>query len=119
MRFSFKQFRQVLTEATPKEISDYLQFDLAQALRDLQAGLRRMTLEENFESFQVTETLPANTEVKIRNELRTKVPSGKFIIRGGVNSHLVTDGVAEWDLNFVTLKNSHASALTVTVVFFA
>lgn len=119
MKFSFKEFREVLAEASEKTVTNYLQYDLAKALRDLASGLRRLTFAENFESFEVTTTIAGSTEVRIRNELRTKIPTGKLIIRGGTNSHLVTDGDEEWDFNYVTLKNSHASALTVTVVFFA
>jgi hypothetical protein len=113
-----KEFREVLTEVTPKALSNYLSGELAKSLRDLQGAFRKLTLADNFESFEVTVTIAAGAEQPIRNELRKVVPTKRLVVRGGENSHLVVDGPTTWTQDYVYLKNFHASALTVTVVFF-
>lgn len=120
MKFgAFKEFRDSLNTAGITEVVRYLAIDMVNTLRELNAGLSKLTFSENFQSFTWTGTIAAGTEVSIRNGFRAGViPSGKLIVRADVHSADVTDGAAAWTENYVSLKNNGASAATVTVIFF-
>jgi len=117
MKFgAFKEFRK---EAQGENgVEGYLDADLTKIIRELSIGLTRLSLQDNFDSFTVTVTIPATTELAIRNQLVGRLPAYKLILRGGDNTHLVVDGETAWNLNYVYLKNNHVDPLTVTVVFF-
>jgi len=113
MKFkAFKEFR--LSGNDP--ISKYLSRDLVSNLRELSLGLERLTFKENFISFEVTElSLPAGTEVAIENPL-TVIPTKRLITRqsgGGA----ITDGVTDWALDFVYLRNEGGTDATISAVF--
>lgn len=116
MKFaSFKEFRQAVSN-TLEDVISYLNTDHTKMIRELNVGLSKLNLVDNFDSFVVTETIPATTEVQIRNGLRNGlVPTYKIILR--TNSPDVVDGDTAWNTNFVTLKNTGASSATVTVLF--
>ena len=111
MKFSkFREFR------PGNEVSKYLGVDLVFTLRELFTGLSRLNFNNNFQSFETEVTVPAGSELAIRNELG-EVPSGKIILRDG-GSNQVVDGDTAWDDNFVYLKNLDGSNdVTVKVVF--
>lgn len=115
MKFSsFKEFR-YMTAATVMEIAEYLRVDVTKTLRDLTVGLTRLRFTENFTAFKVDVTIPATSELAIRNQFRDRVPTERLVVRG--NSSAIIDGDTEWNLNFVYLKNTAAVAATVTVIF--
>lgn len=110
----FREFR--LQIASLDSVIKYLSVDLVFSLRELYTGLSRLSFADNFQSFQVTLIIPASSEIPIRNRL-PEVPSGKIILKDGGSSSVV-DGDTPWDLNFVYLKNTSGSEVTVSVVFF-
>lgn len=111
----FKEFRSPF--ATPLEIGRYLSEQLAQVLRELSLGLTELRLTENFKGFKTTVTIAAGAEAKIRNELRTVIPTERLIVRGDSGS--IVDGGTEWTKDFVYLKNDGLADATVTVIFLA
>ena len=115
MKFSkFREFR--LQVADLNSIIKYLTVDLVFSLRELYTGLSRLSFTENFEAFEVTVTVGATSELPIRNQL-AETPRGKILLRDGA-SNSVVDGDTAWNSNFVYLKNTSGSAVTVTAVFF-
>lgn len=115
MKFgAFKEFRNILNNID--EVINYLRVDLTKTLRELGLGLNRLKFTENFESFKVTVTIPATSELAIQNKLRSRdVPSERIVVRS--DSHEVVDGDTEWNQNFVYLKNTGSAAATLTVIF--
>lgn len=90
--------------------------NLRQLLSELGTGLRRLDFINNFESFEVSTTIAANTEAEIRNQL-TNAPS--YVIINSSGNALVTKGDTAWTSNFVYLKNHDATnSATVTAIFF-
>lgn len=117
MKFTaFKEFR---FNSSLGAVVDYLTVDLRKFLRELQLGLTRLKLLDNFESFQTTVTLPVSvTDYQIPNELVSGLaPTQRLIVRGGDGSEQVVDGDTPWSNEFVYLKNLGSSAVTVTVIF--
>lgn len=115
MKFtSFKEFRNL----PDSDANRYLQVDLTKTLRELAGGLNKLSFLDNFECFITDITIAATTEVQIRNELRSgEIPRYRLILRGGSNSQHVVDGDTAWNKNYVTLKNTSASSVTLTVAF--
>ena len=115
MKFSkFREFR--LVTATLDSVIKYLTVDLVFSLRELYTGLSRLDLEENFNAFKVSVTVPASSELAIRNQIGPDVPTGKIMLKDGSSSSVV-DGDTDWNANFVYLKNTSGSDVDVTVVF--
>ena len=115
MKFSsFKEFRGAATDA----VSQFLRVDITKTLRELAGGLTRLRFTDNFEAFEVEVTIPATSEVPIRNELKSKtIPTQRLIVRGGSGAENVVDGDTQWTRDFVYLQNTGGSEVTVTVVF--
>lgn len=118
MKFSlFKEFRSYSQDLI-SDVNMYLRDDVKKIIRELQLGLTRLSFSDNFNSFIVEVDMPATTEVAIRNQLQDAgVPSQRIILRGGDGTQNITDGVTEWDQNYVYLKNQGATAVTITVAF--
>jgi len=114
---SFKEFRQAISN-TIEDVVAYLNTDHTKMIRELNVGLSKLSLLDNFDSFIATTTIAAGTEVQIRNGLRNGlVPSYRIILRGNAGSVDVVDGDTEWNTNYVTLKNVGAVSATLTVLF--
>jgi hypothetical protein len=105
--------------ATIADVVHYLGVEMTLNLKELVIGLRKLTFADNFESFQATVTIPAVTEMAIRNAIRGgDVPTKRIIVRGDTFSGSVVDGDTAWSKDFVYLKNTHATQpSTVTAVF--
>lgn len=100
---------------TIEEIGTYITTELTKSLVELQIALtRRLRFEDNFNSFQVTVTIPALSEITIQNELSV-VPSRRIIVRS--NESGLVDGDMPWSKDFVSLKNVGANPVTATVIF--
>ena len=125
MKFSsFKEFRglrsivQMAPDRMIEVIGEYLRVDVTKTLRELAVGLTRLRFTDNFEAFEVEVTIPATSEVPIRNELKSKeIPTQRLVVRGGTGAQNVVDGDTEWTQDFVYLQNTGGSEVTVTVVF--
>ena len=90
---------------------------LPSLLKSLSSGLNKLTFGENFNTFKTEVTIPATTELAIRNELRDVIPSEYFISRQTGNG-LITDGTTEWTSDYLYLYNNGAVSATITVRFF-
>lgn len=90
-------------------------FDFKQLIRHLSAGLERLSFKDNFEGFEAIVTIPASSEVKVRNQLNF-IPT-KYIITQQRGNGLVTAGDTKWDANFLYMKNHGASQTIVTLQF--
>jgi hypothetical protein len=98
-----------------ESVGKYVQTELYSWFRNLSAGLLKLNLVENFESFRVDDVvIAAGATKEITNDLRV-VPTSKLIVRQTGNG-LVTDGT--WDLNFLRLINNGATTVTISVIFF-
>ena len=98
-----------------QDVVDYLTHSMTKNLRELFNGLTKLSFEDNFQSFQTTVTIPATSELAVRNELGF-VPTGKLIIKADNNA--VVDGDTDSDENFVYLKNPSGTSATMTVTWF-
>lgn len=90
-------------------------FNLRQLIRHLSAGLRRLDLVQNFESFEVTLVIPASSELKLRNQLNF-IPSRSILVRQTGNG-LVTQGTTPWTKDFLYMMNHGAEQVTATYIF--
>lgn len=99
-----------------------LQKSFKAIILELIMGLKRLDFNNNFESFEVTVTVPDQTEksgdYKIRNALDPAIPS-KMLIMKQTGNALVTAGTAEWSQDYVYIRNHSTTIDTeVTVIFF-
>ena len=115
----FPKFREFRSDsagtANLQTIINYLTWDLAKNFKELSVGLRSLTLKENFESFIVEITVPASSEISIRNELQV-IPSSMIVLRSyGFND--IVDGQTAWTKDFVFVKNISGSDRTAKIAF--
>lgn len=111
------EFRNTPPLDSEANVFTYLSGVLKLWLLDLVDGLHKLTLTENFESFEVEVTIAAGAEERITNELDDTIPSGRLFVKHSGDPSIV-DGDTEWDTNFVYLKNSGVSSATVKAIFF-
>lgn len=114
----FSNFAEFKTSAalSLQQVALYLSKELASCVRELRNGLSKLDLNNNFESFEWTGTIAASSEQAIRNQFRDGIiPTKRLIVRATGNG--VVDGDTEWTVDYVYLKNTVASAVTVTVIF--
>lgn len=84
-------------------------------LKELAIVLKDLNILENFRSFQITATIPAGTELRIRNELRI-IPK-TMIVNKQVGNGLITASTTEWTLDYLYIYNHGASSVDATVTF--
>lgn len=97
--------------------------DLGALLKELRAGLQRLSFGENFHAFQWQGDIDAGEEVAIPNTLEGV--SGERYIPSGVllmtveGPDAVSKGPTDWTYQFVFLKNrASTSTVTVRAIFF-
>jgi hypothetical protein len=118
MRFgAFKEFQKELS-TTLDTVTAYLDREMTATLRELRTGLYRLTFQDNFESFQVSLTIAASSEVIIKNELKGIIPSGYIVLRCNEFGRYVHDGGSKWTTDYLYLTNPQATEATLTVRFF-
>lgn len=116
MKFpGFREFRNK-GEAVIEDVVKYLSVDLIYILRELTNGLTKLSLNDNFESFESDVSIAAGQELEIRNELDA-IPSKWIIINNSGNSYLIEKGTTEWTLDFVYLMNNGGSTASATILF--
>lgn len=113
MIFNLKEFKPSFGVGL-LEIVKYLSTDLASSLRDLRQGLKKLNFSDNFDGWVQELEIPATSEKKITNRLGS-IPNYRIILRS--NSSTVVDGDTAWSKDFVYLKNTSATAATITVAF--
>lgn len=91
---------------------------LPKLVKELGVVLKDLSFDDNFNSFTITDqALPANTEVKLRNQAQFR-PT-KYLILKQVGNALITAGDTAWDDDFIYIKNHSATnAATITITFF-
>ena len=89
--------------------------DLTEALKKLKIVLKKLTFEDNFESFKQKDIqIEPGATVTIRNKL-TFIPT-QYIITSQVGNSLVTK-TGTWTMNNLYLINNGANPVTLTVQF--
>ena len=107
----FKDIRQYVTG----EMAGWVRSELNYVLGDLSIGLRRLSFEDNFESFEYRGTISATTEVVVGNKLNF-IPS-RYIVLDSTGGAVVGRGPTVWDKDKLYIKNYSATATTVKIVF--
>jgi hypothetical protein len=112
-----KEYRKTLASDL-KSVTDYLANELAFTIRELRAGLQKLSFKDNFDSFEAILTIPANTEQEIVNQL-SSIPSYFLVLRTNKGGLSVCEGDTLWTLERLYLKNTSATdAASITVRFF-
>jgi len=110
---NFQEFKNLKGEV--RDVLKYLSEELAASLRNLKTGLTKLTLSENFESFETSVTIASGATVSIRNQLRDgAIPTKRIIVRIS-GTTLIVDGT--WDSGFVRLTNQGGVSASLTVIF--
>lgn len=84
-------------------------------LKDLEIGLKKLDFINNFSGFKAIVTIPATSEVAIKNQMGI-IPSQRLIVRQAGGGAII-DGTTTWTLNNVYLYNTGATSAEVTVIF--
>jgi hypothetical protein len=87
--------------------------------RQQETALRTLSFDDNFESFEVEMTIPAASEISVRNQFRDgKVPSF-YIVVEHIGEGQIRKGSTTWTAELLYMKNVHATEeLTARVRFF-
>ena len=101
---------------TLEQVISYLKSEHSLNLKILITAFRRLSFDDNFESFEVTVTIPAGAEIGIENKIRNAIPSKRIIVRSNISD--ITDGATAWNLSHVYLRNNAGTDATLTVIFF-
>lgn len=107
----FKDVRAIVSG----DIFGWITGELCPFLRETIFGLRRLTFEDNFESFEETVKIAATTETAIQNKLNF-IPS-RMIVVDVTSGCVVSRGPTVWDKDRLFVKNYSASATTAKIVF--
>lgn len=110
----FSGFRKFRLGRTLDEVIDFLQSGLALSFSELQTGLQSLNFADNFDSFEVTVTIPAGSEIAIPNKLGA-IPTKRIIVRS--NSISIIDGTATWTNTFVFIRNVGVTEAKATIIF--
>jgi len=99
-------------------VVDYLSTELAFTMRELRAGLQKLSFSDNFDSFEAVLSIPVNSEATVVNQLTT-IPKGYLILRSDIGGLAVCDGDALWTLERLYLRNTSLTVVAnITVRFF-
>lgn len=109
----FSGFRTFKLGKTVEEVADYLLNGLALSLKELQAGLSKLSFEDNFETQTLEVSLPAGATVGYSHNLGV-IPSKRLIIKA--NGYTIDDSSTPWTKTAVYFRNSGASAITATII---
>lgn len=86
-------------------------------MRELATGLRRLDFTSNFQTFEITTTIAASTEKKIRNQLTSKPNFVIIDVKGG--GPVARSGDTEWTDDYVYIKNyDTTNEVEVKLIFF-
>jgi hypothetical protein len=93
-----------------------LKGDIAALVKELENGLRKLTPTDNFSGFTTTVTIPATSEARITNQLKS-VPTGYIILEQTSGNNVVSKGDTPWTTNFLYITNNGSSEVTVKLHF--
>lgn len=106
----FRGFREFVSG----KVDYYVQHDLTSCMKDLFAGLKRLSFEDNFDTFLADVKLQAGEEVTLENRL--SAPPSKYLVVRQTGNGLLTDG-SVWSAEKVSIKNNGAVVVTATLIF--
>lgn len=109
----FSGFRTLKSAQTVEEVILYLTTGLSVSLKELQAGLLKLRLEDNFESQTLEVSLPAGQTVAYPHSLGV-IPSKRLIVRASGST--IDDSDTPWTQTVVYFRNTGASTLTATII---
>lgn len=107
----FRDIRQYVTG----DVTGWVMGELNAGFRDLFIGLRRLSFEDNFESFEYTGEIAATTEISVPNQF-SFIPS-RYLILDTTGGAIVGRGPTAWDKDRLFIKNYSASATVAKIVF--
>ena len=96
------------------KVDEFVKKDLASCMKDLFAGLSKLSFEDNFESFTVEVKMQAGEEVTIGNKLSS--PPTKWLTVRQTGNGVLTDGTY-WSADKVSIKNNGSVVVTATIIF--
>lgn len=108
----FKFFDRFLRGDTAES---YLINSYNRMIDDLNTGLSRLRLSENFESYTTSVTINSGAELAIPHNLGV-IPNGFIVLRQEGNGNIV-DGDTAWTESVVYLQNVGAASATIKVIF--
>jgi len=101
------------------DVVSYLTFELASIIKELRVGLKKISFQDNFETFIGDFDIPALSELPIANRISGAIPEYWIILRKNEGGIYVCEGDTAWSLDYLYLKNTHASlSASITVAFF-
>jgi len=109
----FSGFRTLKTAQTIEELIQYLTTGLAVSLKELQAGLLKLTLEENFETQIIEVTIPAGITLTFPHNLGV-IPSKRLIVRA--TGSTIDDSDLPWTDTTFSFRNTGASSVTAKII---
>lgn len=109
----FSGFRTFKIGKTIEDVIDYLLNGLALSLKELQAGLVKLSFEDNFESQTLEVVLPAGKTIGYSHNLGV-IPSKRLIVKA--NGYTIDDSATPWTTTAVYFRNSGASEITATII---
>jgi hypothetical protein len=109
----FSGFRTLKAAQTVEEVVLYLTTALSISLKELQAGLLRLTFEENFQAQTITVSIPAGQTVGYPHSLGV-IPSKRLIVRASGST--IDDSDTPWTQDAVYFRNTGASTISATIV---
>jgi len=87
--------------------------NISRIVKELATGLRALTFSQNFESFEVTETITSGSTTIVRNQLT--VEPTKYIIVSNDGDGVISKG-STWDTNYISFKNNGSIEADVTII---
>lgn len=109
----FSGFRTLKTAGTLGDVITYLSTQLAITLRELQSGLFKLSLSDNFESQTLQVTIPSGATSTYTHNLGS-IPSGRLIVKA--NGSTIDDSDTPWTKETVYFRNSGAATITATII---
>lgn len=109
----FSGFRTLKTAQTLQEVISYLSVNLAISLKELQAGLNKLSLIENFETQVLEVTLPAGATTAYSHNLGV-IPSKRLIVRA--TGSTIDDSDTPWTDTLVYFRNTGGSTVSATII---
>lgn len=85
-------------------------------IRLLETVLHRLSLTDNFESFEVQDVeITSGSEITIGNKL-TIIPT-KYILTGQIGHGVISKGDTQWTAKYLYIKNNGPDTVKVSMVF--
>lgn len=109
----FSGFRTFKIGKTVEEVIHYLLNGLALSLKELQAGLTKLSFEDNFESEIIQVSIQAGATAGFPHSLGV-IPSKRLIVKASQST--IDDSATPWTSSAVYFRNSGPTDLTATII---